>query len=57
MKLNRESLLKTAMASMNMIFVSTGIGLIGYGAWLIYPAAAFIVVGAAVGFLGLPDKK
>ncbi len=55
MRLTKEQLKLVAKSSINIIFTSLGIAMAGYGAWLIYEPAAFIVVGGAVFYLGLPE--
>ena len=56
MRLTKEQLSRVAKSSINIIFTSIGISMAGYGAWLIYEPAAFIVIGAAVFYLGLPER-
>lgn len=45
-----------AMKGLNMGLVVSGIACVGYGAWLVYQPAAYVVVGCALVWLGLPEK-
>jgi hypothetical protein len=56
MKLSKASILSGFKKIMNAILILSGIGLVGYGAWQIYPPAAYIVVGIAVFWMGLPER-
>ena len=39
----------------DFLLVVAGLGAVGYGLHLAYPPSAFIVVGAALMWMGLPD--
>ena len=40
---------------LNAMCMACGLGGIGYGAWLIFEPAAFLVVGAVLLWMGLPE--
>lgn len=40
---------------LNLLLVTAGLGIAGYGAYLAWPPLAFIATGAAMFWMGLPD--
>lgn len=38
---------------LNDLFVFAGLGVLGYGLWLMYPPMAYVVTGAALFLLGV----
>lgn len=39
----------------NALALALGLGGIGYGCWLVYEPMAFLIVGAVLLWMGLPD--
>lgn len=56
MKLSKSAIKTGILGGINVIFTFAGLAGVGYGAWSIYEPAAFIVVGGALIWMGLPDK-
>ena len=40
---------------LNAMFMAGGLGSLGFGAWLVYEPLAFLVVGASLLWMGLPE--
>ena len=55
-KVTKQQVLAGARQSINAVFVLGGLASVGFGAWQVYPPAAYMVVGAVVIYMGLPDK-
>ena len=55
MKISKEAIGRAIGKSVDAAFVFGGTGLAGYGAWMVYEPAAFILVGGVLFWLGLPD--
>ncbi|HSH84363.1 MAG TPA: hypothetical protein VK979_04305 [Guyparkeria sp.] len=56
MKISKEAIKRAGAGSLNAVFTFAGIASIGYGAWQVYEPVAFILVGAIVFWMGLPDR-
>ena len=56
MKIDKTKIKNALGASVNTLFTFGGIALVGYGAYQIYIPSAFIVVGAVMFYIGLPDR-
>mgnify|MGYP003625047643 CR=1 FL=1 len=60
MTLNKTAIKKAALVvltkGLNGLLVVSGIGSIAYGLWQVFPPAAYVFVGAALIWMGLPDK-
>lgn len=54
--ISKEAIQRGVKNSMNAAFIATGLGAIGYGAWQVYEPAAFVLVGAIVFWMGLPER-
>ena len=56
MKLSKSAITNALKSGINVIFTFTGLASVGYGAWVVYPPSAFVVVGVALIWMGLPDR-
>jgi hypothetical protein len=56
MRLTKAGMKAGFKASLDAIFVLGGLGGVGYGCYQIYEPSAFIVVGAALVWIGMPDR-
>lgn len=52
----KQALIALAVRGFNGVLVIGGIGCAGYGIWQVYEPAAYIFVGVAMVWMGLPDK-
>lgn len=61
MTLNKQAIKKAAITAVvrgfNAALVIGGIACAGYGIWQVYEPAAYVFVGVAMVWMGLPDKS
>lgn len=43
------------MRHLNAMFMAGGLGTLAYGGWLVYEPLAFLLVGAVLLWMGLPE--